>query len=94
MAEAPKRAVLFYGGPGTRAYWRPDENSMDLPDDAILPTHVVRADIADGYREALRLAIPHVEDNLADEQGFLSAKNTRLVKRLREALTKGDESDG
>ena len=39
---------------------------------------------------ALKRAIPHVEDNLADDQGFLSARKEAYVASLREAIIKAE----
>ena len=55
MAEAPERITAFYSGTfGEKGYWRPEPDDLAMPEDAIMPTRYVLADVADEMLAALR----------------------------------------
>ena len=65
MAESPPRITAFYSGlEGARGYWRPDPDSLSMPDDAIMPTLYVRGDIANRHKSDRDMLLNHLKTAL------------------------------
>ena len=88
--EAPKPKIPhWWDGPPPMDIWWPDKDGQ----------RYVRADIADGYREALHKARAFMmrQSNDAHERGTawqLAPEGNTVANEIEEALAKGDEGDG